>query len=71
MDGSMPQEVTWKRTEHIYRTESVTIKTGNYDVSPDILKIAVRWKMICLENMYTWKSMDRDIIQEALKIDGR
>ena len=67
----MPQEVTWKRTEHIHKTESVTIKTGNYDVSPGVLKTAIRWKMICMENMYMWKSMDRDIVQEALKIDAR
>ena len=71
MDGSMPQEVTWKQTEHIYRTESVTINAGNSIIPPNVLKTAIRWKRICLENMYTWKSMDRDIIQEALKIDGR
>lgn len=39
---------------------------GNY--SYEVYKTAARLKKICMENVYTWKTMDEDILEEAAKM---
>tara|TARA_R100001230_G_C5647737_1_gene153161 strand:- start:695 stop:910 length:216 start_codon:yes stop_codon:yes gene_type:complete len=38
-----------------------------YPHTKAVFSIAHRWKLICLENHYTWKSMDEDILAEATR----
>ena len=57
----MPEEI-------IYTKTTLTQEIIKIKVTPDIYKIAARWKKICFENMYTWRSMDQDIIEEARKL---
>jgi len=39
---------------------------GKY--SDEVYRTAARLKKICMENLYTWKTMDEDILQEAAKM---
>ena len=39
---------------------------GKY--SYEVYKTAARFKKICMENVYTWKTMDEDILEEAAKM---
>lgn len=39
---------------------------GNY--SDEVYRTAARLKKICMENLYTWKTMDEDILEEAAKM---
>ena len=32
-----------------------------------VFSIVHRWKLLCLENHYTWKNMDQDILTEATR----
>ena len=57
----MPEEIIFSKTT--LTQETVIIKT-----SKDVYKLAFRWKKICFENMYTWRTMDQDIINEARKL---
>lgn len=69
MDGSMPQELNYEKV--IYKTETISLRVTGNNLTPDVFKLALRWKRLCMENMYMWKTMDKDIIKEALKVDGR
>ena len=39
---------------------------GNY--SSKVWKIAQYHKKICMENLYSWKTMDEDLLEEAANI---
>ena len=65
----MPEEIIFQKiTSHSTMTSVCTTETVTFKVTDDIYKIAERWKKLCLENMYTWRSMDQDIIEEARKM---
>ena len=55
-DNSIPHEINkQKRRIRIYpHTKAV-------------FSIAHRWKLLCLENCYSWKTMDDDIISAATR----
>ena len=55
-DNSIPHEVN----KHKRRIQI-------YPHTKAVFSIAHRWKLICLENHYTWKSMDEDILTEATR----
>ena len=38
-----------------------------YPHTKAVFSIAHRWKLICLENHYMWKTMDEDILAEATR----
>tara|TARA_R110002012_G_scaffold52547_3_gene134904 strand:- start:2538 stop:2759 length:222 start_codon:yes stop_codon:yes gene_type:complete len=42
------------------------LPTGDY--SKAVWKLAQYHKKICMENLYTWKTMDCDLLEEAAKI---
>tara|TARA_R110002051_G_scaffold314251_1_gene391124 strand:- start:8145 stop:8366 length:222 start_codon:yes stop_codon:yes gene_type:complete len=49
----------------IGRKKKILLPTkGN---SSAVWKLAQRYKRICMENLYTWKTMDQDLLEEAAK----
>ena len=61
--------MNWEKV--VYRSEKISLSIRNENITPEVFQLALRWKRICMENMYMWKTMDKDIIKEALKVDGR
>jgi len=59
-----------KTDELIKANTKKKLPLDNY--SKDVWDIAMRYKKICMENLYTWRSMDKDLLEEAhrLKSNG-
>ena len=67
MDGSMPQieNITDETITHEVNKQKQKIKI--YPHTTAVVSIAHRWKLICLENKYSWKTIDEDILAEATR----
>ena len=52
--------------ESIARHFHNKLPTGKYSTA--VWKLAQYHKKICMENLYTWKTMDYDLLEEAAKI---
>ena len=55
------------RTDELIK-ENMKKKLPWENYSEEVWNIAMRYKKICMENLYTWKNMDRDLLQEAHRI---
>ena len=37
-------------------------------IAQDIFRTCNKWKKICIENTYIWRTMDRDLLEEAKRL---